>query len=141
MHCCWYIWAAADQTTLSSFDIPKKRLRSLVGDYLFSCLQTKYQRRKITKNPLLYHYYFDRHSAEIHCWVHTFIDRTWHVISTVAYHLPSFRFPLIKCKFHSKNFPQKTVTSWDKHSRDCIPDYNTDFFKYSVNRYIFYSPS
>lgn len=50
-----YIWARADNSTLSSFDWVQKSHWALLGDELFSTFQTVSHRGEVARLSLLYH--------------------------------------------------------------------------------------
>ena len=136
MDYCSHIWAGSPKSTLSVLDRLQNRIRSLVGDQLFSNLQLGH-RRDVASLSLLYRYVNGKCSAELK----GLVPPLWEFVRNTRYsvscnnHTYLLRIPLEKKKFHSNSFFHRTASMWNTLPPESFPViYDLDRFKLNINK-------
>lgn len=133
-YCC--IWPGSAQSSLSNLDSIQKRLYGLVGDELFSSLQSLSLRQNVTSSLLLQHYFYDKGSNELHslaATILTFTENNCYVPWDKLYSSPSYS---IRRKFHLNSYLR------NKLPRGCFLNHNNlNPFKSMINSYLSHIPS
>ena len=137
MEYCSHIWAGASKTALSSLDRVQRRVRGLVGDELFSSLQSLSHRRNVASLTLFYRYFNGKCSDELHSLVPPI--KEFHHITRYARTKNAHPFfvdlPRTRTKFHANSFFPRTATMWNALPTHCFPSVcNVDIFKMQVNK-------
>ena len=125
MEYCCHIWAGAARKTLSCLDRVQNRLRSLVGDALFSSLQPLSHRRDVASLSLLYRYFHGKCSSELQSMVpprQTFKRNTRLAKNTINNFLHSLSLPKPKHRFHEQSFFLRTAHLWNSLPSACFPN-------------------
>ena len=138
MEYCSHIWAGSSKHSLSSLDRIQYHIRGLVGEELFSSLQSLSHRRNVASLALLYRYFHGKCSDELHSLVPPLrvFKRNTRFAKEKDSHPYFLALPMVKHKFHATSFLPRTAAMWNALSLACFPpNYNLDLFKANVNRF------
>lgn len=127
--------------SLSNLDRIQSCLYSLMKDDLFSFFSLFPHRHNVTWLSLLYCYFHDKCSYEIHSLVspvQTFISKICYAMYVEMNHTHSLHIPNVMKMFYSNNFPpQETTALWNRLSHGWFSKcYNFNILKSTVNHYL-----
>lgn len=108
---------------------------------IFSTIQLLSHKQNIVSLSLLYRYYYDWCSDELHSLVPpvlTMTARSHHAIFTVVNHPYSVRAPLITSKFHLNSFLLRTLTFVEQTSERLLPWKLQSWSLYDQGRHIYF---
>ena len=139
MEYCCHIWAGAPITSLNLLDSVQKLLKNLIGDDLFSKLQSLSHRRDVASLSLFYRYFHGHCSDELASLVPNTYPSYNYSIQTHRYirNQHSVYLPRINTTTYSNSFIPRTSALWNSLPNECFPsEYNLDSFKKSVHNFL-----
>ena len=139
MEYCCHIWAGAPITTLHLLDKVQRRLKNLIGDNLYSKLQSLSHRRDVASLSLFYRYFHGHCSNELASLIPNTYPASDSLIQTHRYfrNKNAVYLPRRNTTTYSNSFIPRTSTLWNSLPNECFPsEYNLDSFKKNVHNFL-----